>query len=290
MKDQEGRQALLVHCDHRFHPYVDKVLQRLPASVRENEVLSDPGLRIVSSDEKDYLGRFVDFGSPTNCLILLNEALLGKPEFELVHTITHEIAHKVAMRRGESQGLKEMEAEDLVIEWGFQKESEAANYHRPRLERMGFDIGYEWAMNNDTSRFEEFYDEWNEARLSTRRYDELHYQANTYSILYDMGCLEEDNRNAVDETPQEHSLADDGSLDKGIIAGIMYELREKKTKIGAVHIGDVHFEFAEQLSRTFIEIGKLFGTGTYSRYCEKLPNLGQAYEEIDRVLAEVSQG
>jgi len=99
-----------------------------------------------------------------------------------------------------------------------------------------------------------------------------------------------DNQNAADETPQEDSLVDDGSLDMGIVAGIMYALREKKTRIKAAHVGDVGFEFLEQLRRTFIEIGKLFGTGIYSRYREKLPNLGQAYEEIDRVLDEARQG
>lgn len=154
---------------------------------------------------------------------------------------------------------------------------------------MGFDIGYEWAMNNDLSRFEEFYDEWNEARLSTRRYNELHYEANTYSILHAVGCLEEYDQNKPDETPQEDSLVDDGSLDNGIVAGIMYALREKKTKIKASHIGDFHFEFMEQLKRVHTEIGKLFPTSVYSRYCERLPALGQTYYEIGDLLDAVKQ-
>lgn len=125
MKNQEFKKTLLAHCDERFHPYVDKVLERLPAKVLENEVLDYSGLRIVSFDAKDYLGQFIDFEPHTHCLILLNEVLLSKPEFQVIHTIVHEIAHKVAFKRKEPQHLKEMEAENLVVEWGFQKESEA---------------------------------------------------------------------------------------------------------------------------------------------------------------------
>ena len=289
MKNQEQKKILLAYCDKRFHPYVDKVLQRLPASIRENEVLGDLGLRIISFDAKDLLGGFVDFESPTNCLIILNEVLLDEPESEVIHTIAHEIAHKVAKRREGHQGFKEIEAENLVVKWGFREESEAANDDRPILLGTGFDIGYEWAMSNDLGRFEEFYDEWNEARLSTRRFNELRYEANTHSVLYDMG-LKEDSRNEADETPQEGSLVRAGSLDKGIVAGIMCALKDKKTRIKAAHVGNVGLEFQEQLRRTFIEIGKLFGTSIYSRYCQNLPNLGRAYEEIARVLAEARQG
>ena len=289
MNKQKQRQALLAHCDERLHFHIDKVLQRLPRSVREDEILGDLGLRIISFSSGGS-GQFIEFAPPADYVIALNEVLLAKPESELVHAIAHEIAHKVALGRRESKGLHEMQAEDLVIDWGFQNESAAANYHRPKLERMGFDVGYAWAMNNDSACFEEYYDEWNEGRLSPRRYRELHYEADTTSILYCMGCLEEDSQNTSDETLKEDSLVDDGSLDKGIIAGIMCALREKKTKMRAAHIGDAHFEFLEQLRRVHIEIGKLFPTSVYSGYGTKLPNLGQAYHEIGDLLDEVKQG
>jgi hypothetical protein len=290
MKNGEKRRILLEHCDEQFHPYVDKVLQRLTANIVEDRVLDYSGLRIVSFDAKDYLGLFIDFEPHTHCLILLNEVLLGEPEYQIIHTIAHEIAHKVAMNIEEPGALREKEAEDLVVEWGFQKESEAVRCHQPILEGMGFDIGYKWAKNNDLSRFEEFYNEWNEARLTTRRYEELHYQANTSSILHDAGGFEEYDRSETDKTRQRDSLIDDGSLDVGIIAGIMYRLREIKTKTKAAYLGDAHYEFLEQLRRTSIEIGKLFGTRMYSKYHENLPSLGQAYEETDRLLDEVSPG
>jgi len=290
MKNDEKRRILLEHCGEQFHPYVDKVLQRLSASIVEDSVLDYSGLRIISFDAKDCFGRCVDLEPHAHCLVLLNKVLLGEPEYQIIHTIAHEIAHKVAMSREEPGALREKEAEDLLVEWGFQKESEAARCHRPILQGVGFDIGYKWAMNNDLAPFEEFYDEWNEARLRTRRCHELHYAANTSSILHDAGCFDEDDSSEAHTAPQEGSLVDDGSLDVGIVAGIMYARREKKTKIRAVHIADVDFEFVEQLRRTFIEIGKLFGASIYSRYFQKLPNLGIAYEEIDHVLGEVGQG
>jgi hypothetical protein len=71
-----------------------------------------------------------------------------------------------------------------VIEWGFEKESEAVGYFRVILQNEGYQIGQEWAeKQEDLDVFEEFYDEWNEGRLTGERLDMLLYTVDIASII-----------------------------------------------------------------------------------------------------------
>jgi len=286
MKNDNNLRSLLRHCDKRFYPYTVKVLNRLPEEVCNKEVFLDSKLRIISFDGTTVDGRFIQFQSPIKHIIILNEGILSKPEFNIIHTIAHELAHKV-VDKGRT-ALGEMEAENLVVKWGFEVESEAVSYHRPILETKGFNIGYEWARNNDLTEFEEFYDEWNEGRLSRDRYENLHYTANTTSILDQMGYLEESKTLSPDSTQEvpEDAIVDDGSLDNGIIEGIMCFLREKKAETWdkADYLSDRKSEFMEQLRRTQAEIIKILDHSLYGNYSDDLPALRIAGLQIVDVL------
>lgn len=288
MKNYKKRRELLEHCNERFYPYMEKVLERLPENVRNKEVLGDPTLKIVSFDAKSFYGTYMSFGSPIKQLIILNESLLTKPEFEIIHTIAHELAHKVA--RTEKTTLYEKEAEELLVEWGFERESKMASYHRPILETEGFKIGYEWAKRSNLTDFEEFYDEWNEGRLTAKRYERLLYTAGPSSILDEMGYIEESETISPNdrwELPK-NTMVDDGSLDKGIIEGIMYFLRGKKAEARSTldSTANKELEFTEQLKRTFIEIRKVFDCSAYSKYIDKLPDLSKAYLQMSDLLRD----
>ncbi len=277
MESSRSLKALLSDCDKGFRPYVEKVMQRLPDKVRDD--LYDSRMKIVSFDAETNLGFYMSFDSPIEHLIILNKSLLKEPEFKIVHAIAHELAHKAA--RGKTS-LHEMEAEKLVVKWGFGKESKMVNYSRPILETSGFKIGYEWAKKNDLAEFEEFYDEWNEGRLSTKRYEALFYAADTTSILDQMGCLEEPmpiSPNGNIEIP-EGTMGNDGSLDRGIIEGIMRFLRKKKVQERRTAAVSEESEFTERLNRIFIEMGGVLSGGTFSKHFGKLPSFRDAYMEI----------
>jgi hypothetical protein len=220
-------------CDERFYPYIEKVLIRLPEEICFESVLDDLNFEIVSFGE--WFGGFCQLPTPIKNLIVLNEDILRQPEFQVIHTIAHEVAHKI-IGKGES-GLYEKEAEELLVKWGFQEEVEKADYARTWLEGGGYKIGYEWAAKQpDLSRFEDFYDEWEQGKLDEGRWEELYYEADTDSIAYEMGQMDEgvdiktaDDLSKIPVPPK--TVIDDGSYGKGVIYGIMGFLKKKKQEV-----------------------------------------------------------
>jgi hypothetical protein len=216
-------------CDMRFFPYVEKTLMRLPDEICRS-FLDDFNFDMVSFGEA--WGRFYELPAETKKLIILNEGILKEPEFIIIHTIAHEIAHKI-VGKGES-GLYEKEAEELLVKWGFQEESEKADYSRTWLESEGYETGYKWAAKqSDLEKFEEFYDEWDKGKLDEERRDQLYYEADVASILYEMGQLNGKIETKTSDDPTgilipPKTVVDDGSLDRGVIFGIMGYLKKKK--------------------------------------------------------------
>ncbi len=98
-------------CDSRFYPYIEKVLSRLPEEIAFKEVLDDLTFDIVSFGS-DAAGIFYPLSHPARRLIVLHESLLRAAEFQIIHTIAHELAHKV-VEKGHT-GLYEKEAEELL--------------------------------------------------------------------------------------------------------------------------------------------------------------------------------
>lgn len=109
-------------------------------------------------------------------------------------------------------------------------------YGMSTLEGEGHKIGYQWARKQkDLSKFEEFYNEWDKGRLSKERLEELLYISDTFSILYETGYFEGKgiNLNLIDDSLEipEDAVFDNGSLNKGIVWGVMGFLKEKKRKM-----------------------------------------------------------
>jgi hypothetical protein len=221
-------------CDRAFYPYIEKVLRRLPKEVR-GRMLNDKSFQIISFG---HLGQYYDFEKPVKDLVILNDKILSQPEFEIIHTIAHEIAHWI---RGIGKpALFEKEAEELLIEWGFKKEVEAVSYSKPILESGGYKMGYEWAKKNRNSYAielaQEFLDKWDKGKLSTGDYDELYYHIDPASIADKMGFAEQARPTTIEEMEQfyeEHKedkkvLFNDGSFDKGIVWGVMNFIKERR--------------------------------------------------------------
>lgn len=280
MEGYAGKSELLSSCDSRFHKYVRRVLDRVPEEIRYEKLLHDPGLKILSFDGENLLGFQAHFDSPVTDLIFLNKSLLRKPALHIVHTIAHEFAHKVACKS--ETGLHEMDAEELLREWGFIEESDAVSYHRPIWETEGFKIGHDWAQEHDLTEFEEFYDEWNDNRLTSERWQALNYLANPMDILRAMGYVSELGRDE-DSKPPEDAIEDtDGTIDRAVVMGIMQCLREKKEKsLEAARAKDYQkTEFLEQLKRAYFEIGKVFDMTACPDYIHRLPYVREVYSEL----------
>jgi len=175
-------------CDPSFYPYLIKVLDRLPEEVLYGEILGDQRLEIISIDPRNH-GRSLRLPHPTRHLIILSEALLESPDHEILHTIAHEIGHRVA--GAGKTGLWEKEAEDLVRAWGFTEESKKAAYLPALFEMEGYRMGQLWASRqSDLAEFLGFHDEWRSGSISPDRINELVEQVKAKKIHLEIAPLE----------------------------------------------------------------------------------------------------
>jgi len=220
-------------CNPGFYSFLKKVLMRLREEICYQGILDDLNFELVSFNN-DSAGHYYQFVRQIENLVVLNDTILNHPENKIIYTIVYEIAHKI-LKRGEAETYGE-KIEELLAIWGFKNEVDDAKYERPILESEGYQIGNGWARRQkDLSKFEEFYNEWNEGQLSGERLEELLYVADTFSILYKTGFFEGKSVNLVDEDdfleiPKDATF-DNGSLNKGIVWGVMGFLKEKKRKM-----------------------------------------------------------
>jgi hypothetical protein len=216
--------------DAAFQPYLVKVLNRLPADVKE-KILNDKTLQLISSRSViEIAGIYFYFDEPISHLVYLNGNILKTPEYNIIHTIAHELAHYI-VGRGQT-GLYEKEAEDLLIKWGFEEESKKVDYQTPFLESSGYEIGYKWALeqkdNELLSNFGEFYEPWDNGTLSAEQLQDLLYVTDVASILspnFEPTSTDE----SMEQMSEPDAIIDfDLSADKGVIWGIMARVKEIK--------------------------------------------------------------
>jgi hypothetical protein len=222
----EKRILRFKYCDSKFYPYLEKVLNRLPDEIKE-DILNNKNLQVLG--KKNFLlafGIYLKFDEPITNIVYLNTSILQSPEHVIIHTIAHELAH-YATGKGKT-GLWEKEAEEMVLKWGFDMESEKSDYHRPILESWGYDVGYKWASKQKEQDliddFGPFFEDWDNDRLSVKQFEILHYKLDPISIMDEMEQAEGD-RDIRGES-EEKKIMDDGFGDKGVIWGVMGRLKE----------------------------------------------------------------
>jgi hypothetical protein len=263
------------HCDHRFFPYLEKVLERLPSEVRER-FLDDSALQIVALDSLAFDSSYYEFSLPLKYLIYLNTGSLTGPENSIIHTIVHEIAHWIVRKGG--TGLREKDAEDLLVRWGFEDEIGATKYSTPGWESTGYKIGFQWASRQNAEylleRFEQYYDEWNEERFSMERLDQLKYEVDAFSILREMGSVELLKGSGEAE---DHRGPDYPSLEKGIVYGVMAMVKS----LILVRYGrqietmeEAEAEVVETLEKIHNDFSKLFSLSMFGKYSKEARALG----------------
>jgi len=208
------------HCDPRFHPYIERVLARLPEEVTER-FLNDRGFQILAGDDllEECVLRYA-FEAPVKRLVYLNTKMLMEPEHWLIYAIAHEVA-RYMIGEGESETVEE-KVEGLLVDWGFAEELDAFRYDVSIAESEGYKIGYEWARTQSSDyvlrHFGLYFDEWNEKglrRMSRERFELVQSRAAT--VVAEGGGRAE--REATGSALPR---------DEAIIAGIMAAVKEIK--------------------------------------------------------------
>jgi hypothetical protein len=222
----DKRMTRFKHCDPRFLPYLEKVLDRLPESIREN-ILNSTVLQVVAGEDLHRSCALrVDFDEPVKSLLCFNPKVLFEPEHQIFHTIAQEFALYVIGEVGSVRA--EQKAEELLLEWGFEMEVEAVRHCTAVSESEGYQIGYEWArkqsMDYLMQHFGLYFDEWNQKglrRMSREQLEEVKLKAGTRALLKDR--IETRGAGETGE-PEVTALP----RDEAIIAGIMAAVKEIK--------------------------------------------------------------
>jgi len=214
-------------CDFRFHPFVWRVIERLPEKVRQ-DVMNDKSFQIITDDdvfEKCVL-RY-EFGHPVKSLVYLNSKILTEPDHHIIQTIASEIAHYVL--KNEGTPITEDKIDDLLIDWGFGKEVEAVRFDQAICESKGYKIGYDWAKKQSKDylmqHFGLYFDEWNESglgRMSRKGFTSLDRVPGTGSILNNIVQVEKTD--GAEQSASEHR--ENLSQRKAILTGILTAIKE----------------------------------------------------------------
>jgi len=117
--------------------------------------------------------------------------------------------------------------EKLLEAWGANKDPKYREYPIPVLVSLGFKTGHQWASKQKRddllSRFEEFYTDWANDRLTKERYNLLYEELNPASIIAEMP----DTINQAVEDPKvaEAMLENYHLFENGIVWGLMSVIR-----------------------------------------------------------------
>ena len=214
-------------CDLRFHPYLKRVIERLPEEVREI-VLNDMSFQILTDDDifEACVLRY-EFGAPVRNLVYLNTKILRESDHQIIYTIAFEIAHYNLKKQGAHEW--ERKVDDLLIKWGFGKEVEAVRYGQTISESKGYKMGYDWAkkQNHDylMQHFGLYFDQWNDqglGSLSSKEFNMLNRKGETDPILEDI--LPSKKLGFLDSDIGENT--DSLSTRQTILAGILTAVKE----------------------------------------------------------------
>ena len=214
-------------CDLRFHPYIKRVIERLPEDVREI-VLNDMSFQILTDDEIfEALVLRYEFGAPVRHLVYLNTKILREPDHQIIHTIAFEIAHFILKKQGAQ--VWERKLGNLLIEWGFGKEVEAVRYDQAISKSEGYKIGYDWAKKQNLDylkrHFGLYFDQWNDAGMGNFSISDLNMHNRKLEadpILEDIVSIKK-----LDSVgTQSRGVSESLSTRKSMLAGILTAVKE----------------------------------------------------------------
>ena len=131
-------------------------------------------------------------------------------------------------RRAGGKIMTEDLIEKLLETWGAKKDPEYMEYPIPVLVSLGYKIGHQWASRQNAddllSRFEEFYTDLIDDRLTKERYTMLYEELDPASIIAE----KPDAMNQALEDPKvaEAMLENYHLFENGIVWGLMSVIRK----------------------------------------------------------------
>lgn len=176
------------HLDSRFFPRLNDVLARLPAEIRE-AALNDVTFQILSKEEFHHTCTLaMVFEPPAALVVYVNPRLLQEAEYRQSYMLARELARYITTKQGRPFGDKA--ADDLLISWGFDKETAAVHFDLAVADTAGFKTGYDWAKKQNTSyllqHFGLYFDQWNDSGFSQRSLPRPDEKTETESIVADL--------------------------------------------------------------------------------------------------------
>jgi hypothetical protein len=223
----EQRFARFKYCDSRFFPYLERVMNRLPDKVKEDVLNNNTFQILADEDALDTCVRRYAFDPPADTLIYLNPKILIEPEHIIICMIACEIGYVILCQS--EPGPNEKEVEDLLIQWGFEKEVKAMRYDRAIAQSKGYRAGYRWARRQSKDylmqHFSLYFDEWNQkglGSLSREELDTLYHLAEPGPILDDATRMSE-----LDFDESEKNKVQEGfSMRQAFLTGILTAVKE----------------------------------------------------------------
>ena len=210
------------HCDKRFFPYLEKVLNQLPDGLRD-DILGDQGLQIIA-DESLLAAKSASyaFKPPITHFIYLNTSILKGPVLDISYTIAYELANYLVAKENTDEKTKDKKVKNLLVEWEFIMDLDRVRPAGSVEKSRGYQIGYDWAKKQKIDdllwNYKEYFDEWHEERISLERFEQLYIDVAPFSILEQM-----DNRDNDDDATE--AVAED-VLEAQIIWGLMAAVKE----------------------------------------------------------------
>jgi hypothetical protein len=124
--------------------------------------------------------------------------------------------------------MKEDLIEKLLEAWGANKDPKYMEHPTPVLVSLGFKIGHQWASRQKEddllSRFEEFYTDWVNDRLTKERYNMLYEELDPTSIIDEMP---DTLKNALEDPKVAEAMLERYHLfENGIVWGLMSVIRK----------------------------------------------------------------
>jgi len=168
------------YCDARLYPFLEKVLDRLPAEVNE-DILNDRGFQILADEGVlGHCGLRYEFDEPVVTLVYFNTKILLKPEHWIIYKMAKQMAQYVLYKNGE--GFSEQDMDGMLESWGFKKEVDAVRRDKVIAESAGYNAGYNWAKKQNSDyllqHFGLYFDQWNEKGLECLLKEEFELPSN----------------------------------------------------------------------------------------------------------------
>lgn len=224
----EALQKRFRYLDSRFFPYLETVLNRVPAGVKE-DILKHGDFQLIADD--GFLDQCVlrqTFEQPVHWLCYINTKILREPDHRILLAVASQMAFYCCSRDRPEPECRD--AEEILKQWGFQEELDAVRRDEIIAQSEGYQVGYKWAKRQDkeylVQHFGLYFDQWNTrgwGQGSEELEKEIERRNGTSSLLEELA----QGKFAAAGVKARSDIGS-ASPRRAVVAGIMSALKEIK--------------------------------------------------------------